>query len=51
MNVKETNNIAKLTRDLGWKANGKKYHHLLILLEYISLREALSLLLNKEETK
>jgi len=51
MTTKSNMNIAKLSRDLGWESNGKKYHHLLILLEYISLPEALMFLLKDEVLK
>jgi len=50
MRTKENMNVAELTRDLGWKVRGKKYQHLLILLEYLTLCEALSLLITKEKS-
>jgi hypothetical protein len=45
---KENNNVAELARNLGFSSDGTQYHHLLILLNYVSLREALTLVLNSE---
>jgi hypothetical protein len=49
MNIKEKTNMAELARSLDWKVHGREYKHLLILLEYISLNEALTLMLTSNE--
>jgi hypothetical protein len=41
-------NIAQLSKSLGWKINKKEYHHLLVLIKYLPLNDALKLMLNKE---
>jgi len=45
---KNERNIAQLARSLDWKVHGREYKHLLILLNYMSLNKALTLVLNNE---
>ena len=48
MNKNKRSNIAKLARDIDWQVHGREYKHLLILLNYMSLNKALSLVLINE---
>ena len=48
-NIKKNTNIAQLARDLDWKMHGREYKHLLILLEYLSFNEALTLILSSNK--
>jgi hypothetical protein len=48
MNIKEKTNMAELARSLDWKVHGREYKHLLILLNYMSLNKALTLVLINE---
>ena len=48
MKKNKQSNIAQLARALGWQVHGREYKHLLILLNYMSLNKALTLVLNNE---
>lgn len=41
-------NVAQLAKSLGWKSYKREYHHLLVLIKYMPLNEALKLMLNRE---
>jgi len=50
MENKNNRNIAQLSRDLDWVSHGREYKHLLILLNYMPLNKALTLILSSEES-
>ncbi len=49
--INEKMNISELARNLGWTIRGTEYQHLITLLNYMTLNEALKLILLREAKK